>query len=53
MDKRVVDGMFVVMTLKEEGWSVIITLKSEAMDMFEDTLWNMYSTRLDAWYTWN
>lgn len=48
MGKAFGDGMFVIMPPKEVGWDVIITLKSEAMDVFEDADWNRYSARLDA-----
>lgn len=48
MDKGFGDGMFVVMPPKEVGWDVIVTLRSEAMDVFEDTEWNRYSARLDS-----
>ena len=48
MDKGFGDGMFVVLPPKESGWDVIITLKSEAMDVFEDTEWNEYAARLDV-----
>ncbi|KAG6361631.1 hypothetical protein INS49_009858 [Diaporthe citri] len=40
MDKGFGDGMFVILPPKEVGWDVIITLKSEAMDVFEDLEWN-------------
>lgn len=48
MDKGFGDGMFVIMPPKEVGWDVIITLKSEGMDVFKDADWNRYSARLDA-----
>lgn len=48
MDKGFGDGMFVILPPKEVGWDVIITLKSEAMDVFEDPEWNRYAARLDV-----
>lgn len=47
MDKGFGDGMFVVLPPKKAGWDVIVTLKSEAIDVFEDPQWNDYATRLD------
>lgn len=48
MDKGFGDGMFVIMPPKEDGWDVMVTLKSEARDVFEGSKSNMHSTRLDA-----
>lgn len=48
MDKGFGDGMFVILPPKEVGWDVIITLTSEAMDVFEDPEWDTYATRLDV-----
>lgn len=44
MDNGFGEGMFVIMPPKEDSWDVIITLKSEARDVFEGS----NSTRLDA-----
>lgn len=47
-DKGFGGSMFVSMPPKEDGWDVIITLKSEAMDVFKGSKCNMHSKRLDA-----
>lgn len=48
MDKGFGDGMFVILPPKDLGWDVIVTLKSEAMEVFEDPEWNRYAARLDV-----
>lgn len=38
-----VDGMFVVMPIREGSWEVIVTLTEEAMKSFEDEDWRRYA----------
>lgn len=45
MDKGFGDGMFVIMPPDEDGWDVIITLKSEARNVFKGSKCNMHSAK--------
>lgn len=48
MDKGLGNGMFIIMPPKEAGWDVIVTLTTQAMDLFEDLEWNGYAVRVDG-----